>query len=59
MKAYIILIKNETERSYDRESIIPMLHLRHVLIEIAKIKNMDIHLVGEKIYDNSVKFLSS
>ena len=33
--------------------------LWHVLIEIAKIKNMDIHLVGEKIYDNSVKFLSS
>jgi TatD DNase family protein len=29
-----------------------------VLEEIAKIKNMDLNVVGEKIYDNSVKFLS-
>lgn len=29
-----------------------------VLEEIARIKNLDINLVGEKIYDNSVKFLS-
>jgi hypothetical protein len=28
-----------------------------VLEEIARLKNLDVNLVGEKIYDNSLKFL--